>query len=272
VEVSGTGARSGRALVALAAALALALAACGDGRRSPPAGPTPTGPAAPGQAPFRVLVFTRTAGYRHQSIPAGVAAIRALGLRAGFGVDDTADPARIADPGLASYRAVVFLSTTGELLDPGQQAGLQRYLRGGGGWVGVHAAADAEYRWPWYGGLVGAWFRRHPPVQQATVRPDPGVGALAGTLPPRWERTDEWYDFRTDPRGRVRVLATLDEASYAGGGMGADHPIAWCHPYGGGRAWYTAMGHTSESFQEPLFLAHLLAGVRYAAGVGGARC
>jgi type 1 glutamine amidotransferase len=201
-----------------------------------------------------------------------VAAIRGLGRRDGFAVDDSADPARITTPGLAGYRAVVFLSTTGDVLGPDQEAALRRYLQGGGGWVGVHAAADAEYAWPWYGGLVGAWFRRHPPVQRATVRPEEGAGALAGSLPRRWERTDEWYDFAANPRGRVRVLATVDESTYTGGGMGTDHPVAWCQEYDGGRAWYSAMGHTDESFREPRFLAHLLAGIRYAAGQTAAGC
>ena len=253
------------------AALALAGAGCGPDRQPPE--PAPATPMATTTAPggFRVLVFTRTAGFRHASIEAGVAAIRRLGHEHGFAVDDTADPARIGQ-GLAGYRAVVFLSTTGDLLDPGQQAALERYLQDGGGWVGVHGAADAEYDWPWYGGLVGAWFRRHPAVQQATVRPAPGAAALAGKPPARWERGDEWYDFRANPRGRVRVLATVDESTYRGGGMGTDHPIAWCQEYGGGRAWYSAMGHTGGSFREPPFLAHLLAGIRYAAGQTAARC
>jgi type 1 glutamine amidotransferase len=218
-----------------------------------------------------VLVLTRTAGFRHRSIEDGVAALRRLGAEHGFAVDDTADPARIG-PGLAGYRAVVFLSTTGDVLDPGQQAALERYVQGGGGWVGVHAAADAEYDWPWYGRLVGAWFRHHPAVQRATVRPAPGSIALAGRLPARWQRTDEWYDFRANPRGRVRVLATVDETTYTGGRMGTDHPIAWCQHYDGGRAWYTAMGHTSGSFGEPRYLAHLLAGIRWATGQTRARC
>ena len=135
----------------------------------------------------------------------------------------------------------------------------------------MHAAADAEYDWPWYGGPVGARFRHHPSVQRATVRLAPGA-ALAGRLPARWEHTDEWYYFAANPRGRVRVLATVDESTYTGGGMGADHPIAWCREYDGGRAWYSAMGHTSESFQEPRFLAHLLAGIRNAAGQTVTRC
>jgi type 1 glutamine amidotransferase len=253
-------------------ALAVAGAGCGADRR-PTEPATPPAATASGAAPagFRVLVFTRTAGFRHPSIEDGVAAIRLLGRRHGFAVEVTADPARIGQ-GLAAYRAVVFLSTTGDLLDPGQQATLERYLQGGGGWVGVHGAADAEYDWPWYGGLVGAWFRRHPAVQPATVRPAPDAAALAGRLPARWERSDEWYDFRANPRGRVRVLATVDESTYAGGGMGADHPVAWCQEYDGGRAWYSAMGHTGESFREPRFLAHLLAGIRYATGQTAARC
>jgi cytochrome c len=253
------------------AALTLTGAGCGPDRRpTDPATPPPATAGAADQA--RVLVFTRTAGFRHRSIEAGVAAIRGLGRRDGFAVDDTADPARITTPGLAGYRAVVFLSTTGDVLGPDQEAALRRYLQGGGGWVGVHAAADAEYAWPWYGGLVGAWFRRHPPVQRATVRPEEGAGALARSLPQRWERTDEWYDFVVNPRGRVRVLATVDESTYAGAGMGTDHPVAWCQEYDGGRAWYSAMGHTDESFREPRFLAHLLAGIRYAAGQTAAGC
>jgi type 1 glutamine amidotransferase len=261
-------------VLAATAVVALTIVGAGCGRDRRPLEPAPP-PAstAPGtaSAEFRVLVFTRTAGFRHASIQDGVAAIRRLGQRHGFAVDDTADAARIG-PGLAGYRAVVFLSTTGDLLDPGQQAALEGYVRDGGGWVGVHGAADAEYDWPWYGGLVGAWFRRHPPVQRATVRPAPGAAALAGRLPGRWERSDEWYDFRANPRGRVRVLATVDESTYAGGGMGTDHPIAWCQEYDGGRSWYSAMGRTSESFQDPRFLAHLLAGIRYANGQTAARC
>jgi cytochrome c len=270
--VSRTGAGPGRAPAILATLVVLILAGSGCRQQQAP-GPTAPPQATGGADParIRVLVFTRTAAFRHRSISDGVAAIRRLGRDHGFAVDDSADPARIGQ-GLAGYRAVVFLSTTGDLLDPGQQAALRRYLQGGGGWVGVHAAADAEYDWPWYGGLVGAWFRRHPAVQPATVRPAPDAAALAGRLPARWERGDEWYDFRANPRGRVRVLATVDESTYTGGGMGTDHPVAWCQEYDGGRSWYSAMGHTGESFREPRFLDHLLAGIRYATGQTPARC
>jgi cytochrome c len=261
--------------LALGLALAAPLAACGEtGGRGDPAAATSTAPATTTASggPGRVLVFSKTTGFRHQSIPDGIGALRDIGAQLSLEVDATEDAGRIADASLARYQAVVFLSTTGDLLDDDQKAALQRYVRAGHGWLGIHAAADAEYRWAWYAGLVGAQFRRHPAVQEATVVVDPIGRTLVGPVPRRWQRTDEWYDFRTNPRGQVRVLATVDETTYTGGGMGADHPIAWCHDYEGGRSWYTGMGHTNESFSEPLFLAHLSAGVRYVTGQSGAGC
>ena len=217
--------------------------------------------AAAGAGPYRVLLFTRTTGFRHASIPAAVAAVERLGTGHGFVAEHTEDPARFDDAGLARYRVVVFLNTTGDVLDGAQQAAFERWVTAGGGFVGVHSAADTEYGWAWYGTLLGARFARHPAVQPAT----------AG-LPARWRRTDEWYDFRANPRGRVHVLATVDEASYAGGGMGADHPIAWCQRVGEGRSLYTAGGHTVESWAEPRFLAHVAGAVGWAAGSAGGDC
>jgi type 1 glutamine amidotransferase len=219
---------------------------------------------------FRIRVFTRTTEYRHDSIPDAIAALRALGAEHGFGVDQTEDPAVFADANLPSYLAVVFLLTTGDVLDPSQQAEIERFIRAGGGYVGVHSACDTEYDWPWYGRLVGAYFKHHPEIQTATVQVEDRAHPSTAGLPARWERTDEWYDFRTNPRDDVQVLLRLDEATYRGGGMGADHPIAWYHEYDGGRAWYTAGGHTAESYREPLFLQHLLGGIEYAAGQAAA--
>ncbi len=220
------------------------------------------------QASPGLLVFTRTAGYRHDSIADGVDAIRALGVAHGLVVDRSEDLLAIDDGNLARYAALVLLSTTGDFLEPPQQAALQCYVQRGGGIVGIHGAADAEYGWPWYGGLIGAFFDNHPSIQSASVHvEDAGDPATVG-LPEPWLRTDEWYNFRTNPRDAgVQVLLTLDESSYSGGSMGADHPIAWYHAYDGGRAWYTAGGHTSESFADPLFRAHLWGGVAYAAGL-----
>ena len=215
---------------------------------------------------YRVLVFSRTAEYRHDSIPDAVAALAALGAEHELSIDATEDPSIFDDPLLTPYRAVVFLLTTGNILEPGQQAAFERFMHAGGGYVGVHSASDTEYDWPWYGELVGAYFSHHPDIQTATIYVEDVAHPSTAGLPERWERTDEWYDFRSNPRGKVQVLARLDEASYTGGTMGADHPIAWWHTYDGGRAWYTAGGHTRESYREPLFLQHLLGGIEYAAG------
>jgi type 1 glutamine amidotransferase len=217
-------------------------------------------------AAFDVLVFSRTLGFRHDSIDEGIAAIRQLGAANDFTVTATEDPAKFTAANLAQYEAVVFLSTTGDVLNASQQTAFEQYIAAGHGFVGVHSAADTEYDWPWYGGLVGAYFNNHPSIQQATINVVDTTHPATAGLPQRWARTDEWYNFRTNPRPDVHVLATLDESTYSGGAMGADHPIAWCHDYAGGRAFYTGLGHTAASFAEPLFRQHLLGGIQYAAG------
>ena len=167
------------------------------------------------------------------------------------------------------YKVVVFLNTTGDVLDTGEKAASERYIRSGGGFVGIHSASDTEYGWPWYGRLVGTWFASHRQTQRATIHIANLDHPSTKGLPAERERTDEWYNFRSNPRGAVQVLATLDEATYSGGAMGADHPITWCQAIDGGRSWYTAMGHTKESYDEPLFRLHLLGGIEGAAGVAG---
>jgi type 1 glutamine amidotransferase len=229
-------------------------------------------PTAQAQAPYQVLVFSKTAGFRHDSIPAGIQAIRDLGAANGFTVTSTEDSATFTPTELAKYAAVVFLSTTGDVLDGTQQGAFESYVNGGGGFVGVHAAADTEYDWPYYGQLVGAYFSSHPNIQQATVRVEDRAHPATAHLAPAWSRTDEWYNYRTNPRSTSHVLANLDEASYSGGTMGGDHPISWCRPQSAGRAFYTGLGHTIESYADPAFRTHLLGGIRYAAGVAKADC
>lgn len=224
----------------------------------------PTSPEHP--APdLRVLVFSKTAGFRHSSIPDGIQSIRALGRQYGFDVHTTEDAAYFNDALLPCYAAVIFLSTTGDVLDADQQAAFERYIRAGGGYVGVHAASDTEYEWPWYGKLVGAYFLGHPAIQDATIRVLDREHIATNMLPADWPRRDEWYNFRSKP-GHVHVLANLDETTYSGGTMNNDHPIAWCHEFDGGRAFYTAGGHTEESFAEDLFLRHLAGGIYWASG------
>jgi cytochrome c len=215
---------------------------------------------------FDVLVFSKTAGFRHDSIPTGIDRIRQLGAANRFTVTATEDASTFRANNLRQYEAVVFLSTTGDVLNAAQQRAFENYIHDGGGYVGIHSAADTEYDWPFYGRLMGAYFQRHPAIQEATIKVADRNHPSTSHLPERWVRTDEWYDYRTNPRGDVHVLATLDETTYDGAEMGFDHPIAWCQTFEGGRSWYTGGGHTRESFGEPAFQRHLLGGIRWAAG------
>ena len=211
----------------------------------------------------RLLVFTRTADYRHDSIPVGVDCLRTLGE---FDTEHTEDPDVFAAP-LEAYRAVVFLSTSGEVLTPAGRERLAAYIEQGGGFAGVHAAACTEYGWPYYGQLLGARFDRHPELQPGRVLTEDTDHPATRQLPPAWDFTDEWYDFRANPRGTVRVLLRADESSYRGGGMGNDHPLAWSREQGTGRVFYTALGHTAEAYGDPRFRAHLKGGIAWAAGI-----
>jgi type 1 glutamine amidotransferase len=213
--------------------------------------------AAPSQTPVHVLVFSRTAAFRHDSIPAGIAAIRGM---AGLTVDATEDPAAFTPDNLRRYRVVVFLNTTGDVLGDAQQQAFEGYVTGGGGYVGVHAAADTEYGWPFYGELMGAWFKEHGAVQPGRIEVVDRRHPATERLPATWMRTDEWYSFRTRPR--AHVLLRLD----------ADHPLAWCHRVGSGRAFYTALGHTVGSYAEPAMRDHLAGAIRWAAGLAAGTC
>jgi type 1 glutamine amidotransferase len=217
--------------------------------------------------PFHVLVYSRTAGYRHASIPTAIAALTALQSAGDYAVEATEDPTQFSPTNLARFQVVVFLLTTGDVLDDAQQTAFVDWIGGGGNYVGVHSAADTEHDWPFYGDLVGAYFVSHPDVQQASVDVEATDDPVVAGLPSPWVRTDEWYNFDHDPRPAVTVLATVDESTYVGGTMGADHPITWAHPTsGGGRAFYTAMGHTDDSYRDPLFQRLLVGGLRWAAG------
>lgn len=232
------------------------------------------GTAAPQEPPtIGVLVFTRTAGFRHDVLD-GVApdALRELAAasRVPATVTFTDDPAVFTDAGLAPYSAVVFLATTGDVLGAAGQHAFERYVEAGGGFAGVHSAADTEYDWPWYGELVGAYFATHPAPSTAVVVVEDAAHPSTAHLPSRWSRADEWYSFRTNPRDGVHVLASLDESTYSpGDGAMGDHPIVWCHTVGAGRSWYTALGHTAESYADPAFREHLWNGILSVTGATG---
>ena len=224
-------------------------------------------------ADFKALIFSKTAGFRHDSIPTGIAAIEKLGAENNFEVDATEDGAAFTEANLAQYDAVIWLSTTGDVLNAEQQTAFEGYIAAGGGYAGIHAASDTEYDWPFYGGLVGAYFEGHPAQQNVSVKTVDQVHPSTAHLPATQTRFDELYNYRTNPRDTVHVLQELDEKSYTGGTMGTtDHPITWCQDYEGGRSWYTGLGHTQESFVEESFVQELLGGIQSAAGFLDADC
>lgn len=220
-----------------------------------------------------VLIFSKSAKYfdrdfeyRHEAIPDGTAAIRAIGARRGWTVAATEDANDFTDESLARFDVVVFLLTTGDVLNGEQQAAFERYIRSGKGYVGIHSASDTEHSWAWYGQLVGAVFENHPPIQEATYVVESRTHPATAGLPERWTRTDEHYYFKSNPRGRTTILMSLDETSYdPGDGVMGDHPIAWFHEFDGGRSVYTALGHTKESYADPLMLGHLEGAISWAA-------
>jgi type 1 glutamine amidotransferase len=245
---------------------------------------------------YKVLVVGKTLGFRHSHIDDTTVAITQLGVENGFTVD-VWDPAqRVSLPttpftsaeDLSQYASIIFASPVDgtnslnpaypRLLNDTELAAFQGYIRSGGGYVGLHAATDTMHTVPWYSELTGggARFVSHPAQQTATMRVENPSHPSTTMLPTEWVRFDEWYNFSTNPREDVHVLITLDEATYNPGNnaMGADHPIAWCHNFEGGRSWYEGAGHTDASWADPLFLQHVLKGIEWTAGLvsGGGDC
>lgn len=215
-----------------------------------------------------VLVFTKTAGFRHQSIEKGVAALRNLGAENNFDITHTEEATVFSSAGLQEFDLVVFLSTTRNILEPDQESAFTTYINQGGSFMGIHAATDTEYSWPWYGKLVGAYFDSHPNnpnVREAEMEVVVKTHPATAHLEDRWLRNDEWYNFKSiNPD--IQVLLNLDETSYEGGTNGENHPIAWYHEFDGGRSFYTGGGHTEASFDEEDFQKHLLGGIEYCLG------
>jgi type 1 glutamine amidotransferase len=217
----------------------------------------------------RVLIFTRAAGYRHESTPVGAAALAEIAIAAGLAPRVADEPGAFTAQRLARCAAVVFLSTTGTVLTETARAALADYVRAGGGFVGVHAAANGEPEWPFFGELIGARFAGHPPLQPGVILVADHAHPAMAHLPARWSWVDEWYEFEPGPSARARILATVDESSYTGGRPtnGAGHPIIWCAEVGRGRSFYTSLGHTSEGYADAAFRTHLSQGLRWSAGL-----
>ena len=223
------------------------------------------------QGPLEVLAFHKTAAFRHESIGAGIETLEGIGEDGGYRVTATDDASVFSTQGLDRYSVIVFLNTTGDVLDEAQQTAMEDFISAGKGFLGVHSAADTEYDWNWYGTLVGAYFDGHPEPQDAVVDfVEPDAHPITERLPGQVTRFDEWYNFRSQPPDDATVLATVDEASYEGGAMGDPHPIIWARRVHGGRSVYIGFGHTSESFEEPLMRRLLDNAIRWAAGAEGA--
>lgn len=216
---------------------------------------------------FSVLVFSKTAGFRHASIEEGKQMFLKMGAEHGFQVDTSEDATIFNRNDLEKYNVIVFLSTTGDILAPDQEVAMQQFMQAGGGWMGVHAAADTEYDWPWYNELVGAYFDGHPNnpnVRDATIIVEDHEHGATAHLGENWKRSDEWYNYRNIQD--FNQLMRLDETSYEGGTNGDNHPISWYREFSGGRMFYTGLGHTEESYTEADFVQHVWGGLDYVAG------
>ena len=212
----------------------------------------------------KILVFSATKGFRHKSIEAGKTALLKMGSEKNWRVDTTEEATVFTESNLKQYGVVVFLSTTGNVLNDEQQVAFQKYIQAGGSFVGIHAATDTEYDWPWYNNLVGAYFESHPRPQTGLYnivnKDHPSVDFMPDTL----RRMEEIYNFKSFKKELLNVLITIDEKTYTGGKMPDYHPIAWYHNYDGGRAFYTEWGHHPEAFTEPLFLQHIAGAIKWA--------
>jgi len=209
----------------------------------------------------KVLVFSKTEGYRHKSIEDGIKSIKKLGKENNFIVEAT-ENSDILVSNLEKYDAIIFLSTTGDILNDSQQMKFEKFISNGGGFVGIHAAADTEYDWPWYGKMVGAYFKSHPKQQDAIIKIVNHDHPATKFLDKTWKKYDEWYNYK-NVNPQINVLMMLDENSYTGGENGENHPIAWFQEYKGGKIFYTGLGHTSESYVDTKFLNHILGGINY---------
>ncbi|WOI52672.1 ThuA domain-containing protein [Parvularcula sp. LCG005] len=234
------------------------VSACGDGDG--------------GNSSANVLIFSYSTGFRHDSVETGVTALTKLATRAGYEVTASEDPNIFNEDDLAPFDLIILLNNTsdrkavdGEWWVGQRRVAFQNFVRAGKGVVVIHGAADSHYNWPWYGRMVGGYFQRHPPgAPEGTLRVvDPAHPSAEG-LPEQFSRSDEWYYFQDyDPT--VRLILTLDPGSIGQPDVNPN-PIAWSHEYDGGRVFYTAMGHTAETYEDLTFLRHVAGGMRYALG------
>ncbi|KAK3291731.1 ThuA-like domain-containing protein [Chaetomium fimeti] len=245
-------------------------------------------------SPFKILIFSRTVLYRHESIPAGIRGLHRLAAASSAGehpftADDTEDPSVFTLASLAVYRVIVLLQCSGDVLDDTQLDALKGFVRSGGGVVAVHCASYAMISSEWYASLIGGVFESHPEPQLGRVKVQNREHPIMTCRCPKNDRAnqptqnlqegqteltwmDEWYNFKAHPRTAYEgldMLLTVDEKSYKGGVHGDDHPIAWCQTFDGGRSYYTSLGHFDEAYEDDWFMGQLLGGILWTAGLAG---
>lgn len=218
---------------------------------------------------LNILVFSKTGGFRHKSIPDGIAFLKDMGSRNHWKMTFSEDSLVFNESRLAPYDVIVFLNTTGKIFSDDGRMAIKKYFKEGKGFVGIHAASDTEKEWDWFTEMIGATFKSHPKVQTATLNVNTGLKhpAIKG-----WGEKevfkDEWYNFLKPVGKHVNVLASVDEDSYEGEKMGIkNHPICWYHIYDGSRVFYTGIGHTSEIYKEDRYFSHVEGGILWAAGI-----
>ncbi len=223
---------------------------------------------------FKALLVTTTRGWHHESLHYGVVALKQLAIKNYFDVVLWEDPNAFTDKYLEQFQVIIFLVTTGNVLDSAQQRTMERFIQSGKGFVGVHSASDTEYDWEWYTKLVGRMFKIHPVIQTGKLNIlDAGFPGLQGFANNKlW--TDEFYEFGPEKIAGLNYILGVDESTYdpkvqwgenKGTGMGKMHPLAWYHTYDGGRSFYTALGHLPAIYSDEAFLNHLYAGILWAA-------
>jgi len=223
---------------------------------------------------FKILLFSKTDGFHHESINEGVTAIKQLANRHTFSVDWQENASIFTDKGLEKYQAVIFLNTTGNILNEEQQAAFEKFIKAGKGFVGIHSASDTEYDWAWYTKMVGMMFKIHPQQQTAYLKVEDSNFPGMERFPKKLLWTDEWYEFGAKKADDLKILISVDEKSYnpyakwgdnEGKGMGTSHPVSWYHNYDGGRSFYTALGHIPAIYTDQTFLDHIYGGIYWAA-------
>jgi len=215
---------------------------------------------------FSVLIFTKTNGFVHvEAINEGIKLISNIGQQNNFNVAHTNISSFFTEENLKNYQSIIFLNTTLDVLNKGEEIVFKNFIQNGGGFVGIHSAADTEYKWEWYGKLVGAYFKNHPEIQKAKISTITKNHISTSHLNATWEIEEEWYNYK-NINPEITVLLNLDESTYDGGENGKNHPITWYHEFDGGKSFYTGLGHKSETYHDKRFIKLITGGILYTLG------